>query len=84
MKCCMCFSNCSEGDLQLDNSTSPPLVMMCVQRQWGYICGRQAANSPWTQENVGVACQQLGFVREGIKRTICFKYKCIIELIFGQ
>ena len=44
--------------------------MMCVQRQWGYICGRQAANSPWTQENVGVACQQLGFVREGIKRTM--------------
>ena len=54
----MCFSNCSEGDLQLDNSTSPPLVMMCVQRHWGYICGRQAPNSPWTQENVGVACQQ--------------------------
>ena len=59
-------SLCSEGSLQLDNITSPPLVMICSQGQWGYICARDSANSPWTLENLGVICQQLGLIREGM------------------
>ena len=39
--------------------------MMCVQGKWGFVCGRDAKNSPWTKENVGVACHQLGLIREG-------------------
>ena len=56
---------CVEGDLQLNNTTSPPLVMICVQGQWGYVCGKQ-----WTNQNVGVACQQLGFTINSTKILI--------------
>ena len=61
---------CFDGDLCLDNSTtsSPPLVMICVQGQWGYVCGKKSKDSPWTKENIGVACQQMGYIREGMSR----------------
>ena len=58
---------CVEGDLQLNNTTSPPLVKICVQGQWGYVCGKQ---NTWTSENVGVACQQLGFTINSTKILI--------------
>ena len=60
-----CSLVCTEGNIQLDNTTSPPLVMICAQGQWGYVCARELANSPWTLANIGVACQQLGYTREG-------------------
>ena len=68
-------------NLHLDNSTTPslPLVMICVQGQWGYVCGRKLPNSPWTKENVGVACQQLGFIREGISRRKAKLYTCTLN-----
>ena len=70
------LTNCTEGSLQLDNSTSPPLLLICVQQQWGYICGRSTQNSPWTLENNGIACQQLGYIRESKSITI----NCCVQL----
>ena len=70
-RCTLNFTkSCPEGVLRLDNSTDPLhlLVMMCVQGQRGHVCGRKTANNRWTKKNVGVACQQLGLIREGISR----------------
>ena len=73
-----CFA---EGDLRLDNSTTPslPLVMICVQGQWGYVCGKKSKDSPWTKENVGVACQQLGLNKEGMSRIKAELYTCTLN-----
>ena len=66
-KSLFCSQNYTEGSLKLDTSTDPPLIMMCMQGKWGYVCGGEETDSPWTLENVGVACQQLGYVREGLE-----------------
>ena len=58
---------CTEGSIQLDDATddSVPLVMLCAQGQWGYVCARETQHSPWSIDHIGVACQQLGYLREG-------------------
>ena len=39
--------------------------MLCIHGVWGYVCAKQRDDSPWNIINVGVACQQLGYIREG-------------------
>ena len=56
--------NCTEGDIRLYGGSKPNegILHMCTNRAWGSVCN----NGYWSNNDVNVACYELGYTAYGI------------------